>query len=525
MDVSANRRRTTGPARRRRLPLCVAATAALLVSMTPTVASATPNRAGASSVPRLTWQACGDGFECSTARVPLDYDQRDGSTIELALLRLPASDPAHRIGSLFVNPGGPGNSGVQFVRDAARAAYPAAVRARFDIVGMDPRGVGASTPVHCFASESERLRFFADYNVLPIDRTELTTAAAKVTDLAARCQARAGWLLPHLSTANVARDLDLLRQAVGDRKLNYVGYSYGTYLGATYANLFPGNVRTLALDGNTNPLTYADGPRPSVPFVRVDSHIAASETLEQFFTLCAQAGTKCAFSAGGDPKTKFATLAQRLRANPLMLPGQRVGYAELVDFTLTTLYHPSEWANGADTLQLIYEATTPGARIANVPTTLTPTEEPVYQNVQEALFASVCTDTLNPTNPFTYDNVAARADGRAPYVGSFWTYLSLPCSVWRVKDADRYTGPWRVRTAPALILNNRYDPATSYHNAFRMSELLPGSRVVIVEGWGHPARESQSSCANRILERYLVDYLLPPRGTTCEPRIVPFAAR
>lgn len=527
MDVSNTRHRTIGLARGRRVPGWFAATVALLVSAAPAVASATPNGASTSNVPRLRWQACGDGFECATAQVPLDYDHRNGRKIQLALIRLPATNPARKIGSLFVNPGGPGNSGVQFVRDAARSAYPEGVRARFDIVGMDPRGVAASTPVRCFASESERQQFFSDYNVLPVDRIELAAAADKVTDLANRCRARAGWLLAHLSSANVARDLDLLRRAVGDRMLSYVGYSYGTYLGATYASLFPGKVRALALDGNTVPPAYPVGPPHSVPFVRVNAHIAASETLDQFFALCAQAGSRCAFADGGNPRAKFAALAQRLRAKALTLPdGRRVGYAELVDFTLQTLYHASDWADGADALQQLYVATSPGARIANTPTSPNASVEPAYSNVQEALFASVCGETQNPADPFAYLKAASRADRRAPYVGAFWTYLSLPCSVWPVKDADRYTGPWRVRTAhPALVLNNRYDPATGYPNAVRMSQLLTGSRLVIVEGWGHTTRDTLSACADRILERYLVDRLLPPPGTTCQPGIVPFAAQ
>jgi pimeloyl-ACP methyl ester carboxylesterase len=281
--------------------------------------------------------------------------------IQLALIRLPASDAAHRIGSLFVNPGGPGNSGVQFVRDAARSAYPQGIRARFDIVGMDPRGVAASTPVHCFASGPEQQQFFADYNVLPIDRTELAAAVAKVTD-GRSLPGTSGLATSHLSTANVGGMMRKLREAVGDRKLNYIGYSYGTYLGATYANLFPDNVRALALDGNTLPPDYPVGPRHSVPFVRVNSPIAASETLEQFFALCAKAGTRCAFADGGNPGSKFATLARRLRANALRLPdGQRVGYAELVDFTLQKLYHASDWAGLADTLQQLYVVTSPGA--------------------------------------------------------------------------------------------------------------------------------------------------------------------
>ena len=504
-----------------RLVGVLATTSALCALAVP---AAAPSSGTSLTVPRLAWQDCGDGFDCATARVPLDYDEPTGRAIELALIRLPATDQVHRIGSLFVNPGGPGNSGVQFVREAARATYPAEVRARFDIVGFDPRGVAASTPVRCFANDSDRQQFFADYNVLPVTGTELAAQVDKAVDLARRCQARVGWLLPHLSTANVARDLDLLRKAVGDTRLSYIGYSYGTYLGATYANLFPNKVRALALDANSDPPAYATGPRLSVPFVRINAHIAASDTLQQFFALCAQAGAQCAFADGGNPEQKFATLAQRLKAMPLTLPdGQRVGYPELVDGTLQTLYRAADWAAGAATLQQLYVITSPTARSTTVPLSTSASKDPPSENVQEALFANACSDTRNPSDPFAYSELAARADRRAPYVGAFWTYLTLPCAVWPARDTDRYIGPWRVHTAhPALVLNPRYDPAADHSNAVHMTELLAGSRLVTVEGWGHTVRDTHSACADAILERYLLDQTLPPTGATCAPGIVPF---
>ncbi|WP_130385939.1 alpha/beta fold hydrolase [Kribbella sp. VKM Ac-2569] len=391
---------------------CVTA-ALTLLSWVPSAGATATNSEDPTNQPRLAWQDCGDGFECATARVPLDYDKPDGRSIELALLRLPATDPAGRIGSLFVNPGGPGNSAVQYVQESARSAYPAGVRARFDIVGMDPRGVGASTPVQCFDTAADQAQFFAGYNPLPINRPELNAAANLAAELARRCQARSGWLLPHLSTANVARDLDAMRKAVGDAKLSYVGYSYGTYLGATYANLFPGKVRALALDGNTDPTAYPAGSPKSVPFVRVNAHLAASETLDQFFTLCAAAGPRCDFATGGHPRTKFATLAARLRENPLVLPdGLVFGYALLVDFTLASLYRAADWAFAASILQQVYAATSPGS-IARVPSGPAATHDPPASNTRESLFASVCSDTRNPAEPSDYAHAAAAADRQA----------------------------------------------------------------------------------------------------------------
>jgi hypothetical protein len=221
--------------------------------------------------------------------------------------------------------------------------------------------------------------------------------------------------------------------------------------------------------------------------VRINAHVAASETLQQFFSLCAQAGAGCAFAEGGNPEEKFATLAHRLLVAPLTLPdGRRVGYAELVDLTLQSLYRAADWAVGAATLLQLYEITspTPGSMTMSVSAA---TEDLPVENVQEALFANVCSETHNPSDPFAYSELAARADRRAPYVGAFWTYLTLPRAVWPARDADRYDGPWRVRPAhPALVLNTRYDPATDYRNAVHMAELLAGSRLVTVEGWDTP---------------------------------------
>ena len=240
-----------------------------------------------------------------------------------------------------MNPGGPGGSGVELVRGGARLLYPPGVRARFDIVGFDPRGVAASTPVRCFASTSEQEAFFQDYPGIPTTKRELRRAGVKVRELARRCQARAGWLLPHVSTADVARDLDVLRARVGDRALTYVGYSYGTYLGATYANLFLSHVRALVLDAVVDAPRYTSGRQPSTSFFRTRSDRGSAATLREFFRLCSEAASRCAFGASGKPARKYADLAARLRERPLRTPdGSTFGYADLLTLTIETLYVP-----------------------------------------------------------------------------------------------------------------------------------------------------------------------------------------
>jgi pimeloyl-ACP methyl ester carboxylesterase len=233
------------PVRHRRRVLTVVASCllgSLLALPATAVSTASPTApatatAAALPVPELRWTDCGDGFQCATARVPLDYDKPRGARISLALIRLPAGDPARRIGSIFVNPGGPGTSGVGFVRRAGRLLYSREVQARFDLVGFDPRGIIRSTPLRCFNSLQQAQAAQPPFP-FPVTPQQERVWIRSDRRIARACADRAGAIIDHMATANVARDLDLLRQAVGDARLSYAGYSYGSYLGTTYANLF-----------------------------------------------------------------------------------------------------------------------------------------------------------------------------------------------------------------------------------------------------------------------------------------------
>jgi len=210
--------------------------------------------AEAADTPTLNWADCGDGFLCATAAVPLNYHRPSDEQIDLAVIKLPATDPGQRIGTLFVNFGGPGQSGVNRLRDRARWPwlFSDELRSRFDLVSWDPRGVARSAAVNCFSSLAKESRFFASAPGLPVDAQREHDIFAWSEDYGERCEQRAGQLLEHVSSANTARDLELLRRAVGDPALTYHGISYGTQLGAIYANLFPGRVRAMVLDGSVD---------------------------------------------------------------------------------------------------------------------------------------------------------------------------------------------------------------------------------------------------------------------------------
>ena len=248
------------------------------------------------AVPPLTWRACNDvaGYQCATTRVPLSYRDPGGEQVVLTLGRLRATDRKRRIGTLFVNPGGPGISG-RFPSGVSRA-----LRERFDIVGFYPRGVGASSGVRCADAGVDTEPLFAPR--LPTTIGEAHRAAAAVRDGADRCARRGGAMLAHASTANVARDLDRLRQAVGDLGLNYIGYSYGTHIGEVYANLFPDRVRAITLDGVIDPIEWTTGRDPEdarmpVGF-RMGSYLGAKRALASFLADCRRAD-HCAFSKPG----------------------------------------------------------------------------------------------------------------------------------------------------------------------------------------------------------------------------------
>jgi pimeloyl-ACP methyl ester carboxylesterase len=244
--------------RRSVLTLVAGLVATLLAVPTAAAIPATATPAAAARVPQVRWADCGDGFQCATAQVPLDYDRPQGAQISLALIRLPAGDPARKLGSIFLNPGGPGASGVDFVRGDGRSLFTEQVRARFDLVGFDPRGIIRSTPLRCFATLEQAIAVLPPFP-FPVTRAEERIWVQANRRLAAACAQRGGPIIDHMATADAARDLDLLRRAVGDKRLSYVGYSWGSYLGTTYANLFPSKVRALTVDGVLDPIAWSTG--------------------------------------------------------------------------------------------------------------------------------------------------------------------------------------------------------------------------------------------------------------------------
>jgi pimeloyl-ACP methyl ester carboxylesterase len=297
--------------------------------------------------------------------------------------------------------------------------------------------------------------------------------------------------------------------------------SYGAYLGATYANLFPAKVRALVLDGVPDPVAWATGRGDQAAtqplFDRVAAAEGASATLGEFFRLCDQGGPACAFSKG-DPRRRYQALARRLLANPVQTPDGPVGYADLVYATQGALMDPALWPGLAERLQQLDSLANP-----SVAATRVETPQLNYPNLLEGLPGVACSDSDNPDQVGAWRRAADAADRTAPYFGRYWTWFSSICQPWPGRDPDRYTGPWTKRTVnPVVIVGNRFDPATPYRGAVTLARLLPRSRLLTLDGWGHTS-EGKSSCIDAYTARYLLTTRTPHPSTACQPDIVPFA--
>ncbi|WP_338673688.1 alpha/beta hydrolase [Streptomyces sp. SCSIO 30461] len=477
--------------------------------------------------PSLDWKPCpgAPGFECAAASVPLDHRAPGGRAIELAVIKRKATDPGHRVGTLFYNPGGPGSSGTEDL-PLSYELFPEEIRRRFDIVSWDPRGVGSSTAVRCFDSPQEAYEWAArNAGGFPVGAQEREVWFDGYTDLARRCEKRDPELLRHVSTADTARDLDRLREAVGEQRLSYFGVSYGTLLGATYANLFPGRVRAMVLDANIDPEAWFDhGTKiepPLTMFQRTDADLGAAATLRQFLDLCGRTDTEhCAFSAGSPSATraKYEQLLRRLERRPESEGVEQEGwtYAVTVGTTFEHLYtvDPS-WTELAEVLEDLWQGRTPD----EPPSPPAPVPYPGFEQIE----AIRCSESPNPRDPLRYPSLADFGYRRAGDLGRLIPWSTSACAVWPASAADPYRGPWNRPTAPLLVVNSTFDPVTPHQGAVAMTRELANAHLLTIKGYGHSALTNVSLCADEYESRYLIDGTLPPAGTACTQDIPPFA--
>ncbi|NKG22014.1 alpha/beta hydrolase [Paeniglutamicibacter sp. ANT13_2] len=548
-----------------------------------TTSKAESKRVDGFKTPKPQWFNCtpfAPGAQCASVELPLDYDKPSGAKTEVALLRIKAKDQKKRIGTLFVNPGGPGGSGVS-IAAAAPDFLSASVLERFDVVGFDPRGTNFSDNVRCWKNLGGQETALAGMNVPYPDTLKEIRAFTKSSKAFGKaCSTTGKPVSASMSTAEVARDMDVLRRMVGDKQLTYLGFSYGSYLGTVYANMFPERVRAVAIDGVLDPVAWAGtASTAGTPQTqRIKSGEGAEKAMRGILSRCKKTGKEyCLLAGQGDPETLYRAIMAELKRSPLVFTDPEypeydfsLNSAALTSGMLSYMYDPqgASMVDGELTyvLQMLQERAI--SKGTTFPKSATPTKEPTksklniarralaksmraveveekaaaqdiakkaaatgfafpYDSSPEVFQSVLCTDSRNPAKAENWSRYAAAASKTAPGFGQLWTWASAPCAstTWTAKDEDSYMGPFTRRTKnPMLVVGNYWDPATNYSGAQKVAKLMPNSRLLSSDSWGHTAYGT-SKCVTNAMDSYLLTKRMPAVGKLCTGDVQPFTEK
>lgn len=451
----------------------------------------------------IAWTPCAK-VECGSISVPLDYAEPTGPHIKLALARIPASGTSK--GVLLTNPGGPGGSGIELLRDATDV-FPAAIRSSFDVISWDPRGVGQSAPVACI----DDLDAFYAVNRHVQTAAEVAQNVAATKTFVNGCKQNSARILPYVSTDASARDMDAIRAAIGVPQITYVGFSYGTFLGALYANLFPKHVRAIVLDGAIDPaLSYAD--------TTLDQAESFDADLDAFFAFC-RTDKSCAFAHGNDPAAAyddlFRTIAQESIPGTVDGEPRTLGPGEFDLGVASALY------SGADGYPALAAALAQagsgrGDKLLALSDAYTGRMTGgKYTNETDAFYAIGCIDAPAPMTVAAVQALAARVAAVAPRLGVSTVWLGLPCTFWPVAPQGK-VGPIHAPGAPPIVVvGTLHDPATPYAWAQSLASQLESGRLLTAAGASHTSYGRGNACVDGTVNRYLLDLTVPSPGATC----------
>ncbi|MEV7419286.1 alpha/beta hydrolase [Streptomyces sp. NPDC089919] len=461
---------------------------------------------------KLSWRACGvPGFECATMKAPLDYARpaaKGGKDIDLAVARKKATGPGARLGSLLVNPGGPGGSAIGYLQAYAGIGYPAPVRARYDMVAVDPRGVARSAPVQCLSGPA--MDAYTQVDQTPDSQAERAALVAEFKKFAAGCEQKSGAVLPHVSTVEAARDMDLLRGVLGDEKLHYVGASYGTFLGATYADLFPDRVGRLVLDG-------AMDPSRSALDLNRDQTEGFETALRSFAKDCATQ-PDCPLGTGGpdEQARKLKEFFAQVDAQPVPTgQSRKLGEALATTGVIAAMYDESAWPRLRDAIASAKEGNGAGL-LALADEYYERDPNGSYQNLMFANAAVNCLD-LPPAfkDPQDVDAALPSFEKASPVFGAGLAWASLNCTYWPVKATGAAHRLTAKGAAPIVVVGTTRDPATPYKWAQSLAGQLDSGVLLTYDGDGHTAYGRGSDCIDTAINRYLLEGTAPADGKRC----------
>ena len=485
----------------RSAPTSTTVNPAVHLSSPPSTASTTTTTI---PVAPVAWSPCGS-LQCGSVTVPLDFNRPDGPTIQIAVARHPAEVPSERIGSLVINPGGPGGSGINDLPNELSALEPE-VLDRFDIVSFDPRGVDRSSPVTCTGASSSSPSPSSGPPQSGIDPVPTTPAARQALlsndrAFAGQCEHYSGTVLPFVGTVDTARDLDRIRAAVGDATLTYIGHSYGTLLGATYAELFPTHVRAMVLDG-------AIDPASTTTAYATEQAMSLESALGTFFAWCA-ADASCPWRPTGDPTAALLGLIQQTRTEPLAADGGTAGPAELYDALLAGLESQSSWPTLASALAAAQHGD--GAPVVAMTNRYETGGSP---NAAEAEQAIDCLDHPVDRNLASFVGLASSIGQSAPVFGPLLAWGLLGCATWPALPTRSPAPASDPGAPPILVVGTTGDPVTPYTWAVALAGELTRGVLLTWRGASHVA-SFYSPCVRAASAAYLVSGTPPASGGTC----------
>lgn len=473
-------------------------------SANPSATAGTPENLQAYYTQRAQWSRCENSFECARITVPVDYARPTGETIALQLIRRRAG--GDRVGSLVMNPGGPGGSGYTMVRDNLDQVTSKKLRQRFDIVSFDPRGVDRSAGITCLTDEQRDAYRQDDSD--PGTAAGLARATALQRQLAAACQQKSGPVLGHMDTVSAARDLDIIRAVLGETTLNYLGYSYGTQLGATFADLFPDRAGRLVLDGAVDPALSNEQ-------LTLDQARAFETALRHWAEACTRASS-CAFSSADEGIALVRQLLSDAERNPrTVADGRKATVSILASGLILPLYNEQSWealnvavANAAsgDVGDLVRFSDLGADRNQDGRYTA---------NSMLAFQAVTCLDYPVQTDPTEMRRDAVALAKASPTLGRYFAYGGLTCASWPFKPVGTPRPLPAAGAAPIVVIGTTGDPATPVGWARSLADQLESGRLITFEGEGHTAYGQGNTCVVGAVDGYLVDGTVPQDGLRC----------
>ncbi|HXR67335.1 MAG TPA: alpha/beta hydrolase [Dermatophilaceae bacterium] len=456
----------------------------------------------------LTWSNCGPN-QCTSLVVPIDYTRPDGATIKLAVLKVAAKSPSDRIGSLVVNPGGPGGSGVEYASHADDGIVTKAVRDVYDIVGFDPRGVGASSPVKCV--NDRELDNLLGADPTPDDKAEEQQFVDSAKAFGEKCKVNGGPLLGHVSTIEAAKDMDILRAVLGETKLDYLGKSYGTFLGATYADLFPTKVGRFVLDGALRPdLTSSQ--------VSEGQAVGFETALRAYAQDCVRQGDCPLGGSLASATQRVRDFLRQVDAKPLPVDDPYVtslteGWASLG--IAVAMYDQGLWPDLTKALRDAFVGKT-GPLMKLADSYAERSSKGAYQdNLMQVIYAVNCLDRSDSRDLAHYETEARSLSAKAPTWGAYLAWSSLPCGFWPVPANNAPKKITAAGSGPIVVVGTTRDPATPYQWAQGLASDLENGHLITFDGDGHTAYTRSNSCVDDAVDAYLLKGVVPPPGLRC----------